>query len=273
MTRMKESLYCSVLSSKQLEYLKFHKKHHRKIRICRLLLFLSFIVIWEFAATLHLIDPFFFSSPTRIINYLIQMIVSGEFFYHTGITLFEVLVSFIAVTAFSIITAMILWYFPDLAQILEPFFVVLNSLPKSALAPLLIVWLGTGLDTIIVAGISVALFGAIINLYTSFMQTDSDYLKLIATLHGTRFDTLYHVVLPYNLPVIISNMKVNIGLSLVGVIIGEFLAAKKGLGYLIIYGSQVFRLDMLIASIIILSVIAVGFYLFLQSLEHHIKKK
>lgn len=137
--------------------------------------------------------------------------------------------------------ATLLWYVSSLAEILEPYLVVLNSLPKSALAPLLIVWLGTGTNTIIVAGISVAVFGSIINLYTGFCQSDPEMLKLIYTLGGNRRDALLKVILPGSVPLILSNMKVNIGLALVGVIIGEFLAARRGLGYLIIYGSQVFK--------------------------------
>ena len=160
-----------------------------------------------------------------------------------------------------------------MSEILEPFLVVLNSLPKSALAPLLIVWHGTGMDTIIAAGISVAIFGAIINLYTGFLQADPEKLLLIRTLGGTRRDCFFKVVLPASIPVILSNMKVNIGLSLVGVVIGEFLAARRGLGYLIIYGSQVLQLDMLITSILLLCIIAMGLYQLLQFAEHCYKKK
>ncbi len=171
------------------------------------------------------------------------------------------------------LTATLLWYSRTLSEILEPYLVILNSLPKSALAPLLIVWLGTGTGTIIVAGISVAIFGSVINLYTGFRHTDPEKLKLIYTLGGNRFDAFHKVVLPSSIPVILSNMKVNIGLALVGVIIGEFLAARKGLGYLIIYGTQVFKLNMVITSIIILCIIAMGLYQCIQWLEHLYKKK
>lgn len=192
---------------------------------------------------------------------------------HIGVTLYETILSFLLVFAFSMICATLLWYSTKLTEILEPYLVVLNSLPKSALAPLLIVWLGTGMNTIIVAGISVAIFGAIINLYTGFRQVDEEKIKLIYTLGGNRRDTLFKVVLPGSIPIILSTMKVNIGLALVGVIIGEFLAARRGLGYLIIYGSQVFQLNMVITSIIILCIIAMGLYQMIQWLEHYYKKK
>ena len=172
----------------------------------------------------------------------------------------------------SILIAILLLSFNTLSKITEPYLVILNSLPKSALAPLIIVWLGTGSKTIIVAGISVAVFGSIINLYTGFLQVDKEKLKLIRTLGGNKKDELLKVIVPSSVPIIISNMKVNIGLSLVGVIIGEFLAARQGLGYLIIYGSQIFQLDLLILSIIILCVIALMLYKSIDFVEKRYKK-
>ncbi len=261
------------ISDNQRIFLKAHRRHHHVVALSRLLLTAAFLLLWELAARLQWIDAFFFSSPCGIAAYLYHMIADGSFFTHTGITLAEILVSFLLVTVFSLFAASLLWYIPHLAEVLEPYLVILNSLPKSALAPLLIVWLGTGTDTIIVAGISVAVFGSVINLYTGFCQADPEMLKLIYTLGGSRRDAFLKVIFPGSVPLILSNMKVNIGLSLVGVIIGEFLAARRGLGYLIIYGSQVFQLNMMITSIIILCVIAMLFYKLIQNLEHYYRKK
>ncbi len=144
---------------------------------------------------------------------------------------------------------------------------MLNSLPKSALAPLLIVWLGATKTTIIVAGMSVAVFGSILSLYTCFTTVDPGKIKLIYTLQGRKYQALTKVVLPSSIPAIISNMKVNIGLCLVGVIIGEFLAARNGLGYLIIYSSQVFKMDWLLMSIVLLCIIATVLYSLINLLE------
>ncbi len=260
-------------SNAQEAYILAHRKHHHKIAFFRLLILLVFLALWEAATRAGYIDIFFFSSPSAVVKYLYQMILDASFFRHTGITLLETVVSFLLVTVFGLMAAMLLWYQNSLSEILEPYLVVLNSLPKSALAPLLIVWLGTGSKTIIVAGISVAVFGSIISLYTGFCHVDEELLKLILTLGGTRKDALFKVILPSSVPLILSNMKVNIGLCLVGVIIGEFLAARRGLGYLIIYGSQVFQLNMLITSIIILCAIAMILYKLIQSLEHSYKKK
>ena len=168
---------------------------------------------------------------------------------------------------------MLLWAFPRLSAILEPYLVVLNSLPKSALAPLLIVWLGSNMKTIILAGISVAVFGAIMNLYTGFCETDPDKLKLIKTLGGTKKDALFKVILPGSVPLILSVMKVNIGLALIGIVIGEMIGSKSGLGYLIIYSSQVFQLTTMLMSIFILCMIAVLLYGLIALLERYYLKK
>lgn len=261
------------VSVSQQLFLKAHRRHHHFISFSRFILLILFLGVWELSARRSWIDVFFFSSPSGIVTYLYRMLLDHSFFTHTGITLLETVISFLLVTLLSLLTATLLWYQSSLSEILEPYLVVLNALPKSALAPLLIVWLGTGTNTIITAGISVAVFGSIISLYTGFCQADPEMLKLIYTLGGNRRDAFVKVILPSSIPLILSNMKVNIGLSLVGVIIGEFLAARRGLGYLIIYGSQVFQLNMVITSIIILCAIAMVFYKIIQSLEHYYRKK
>lgn len=259
------------LSAQEL-FIKEYKKEQSIISFARILLFVGFIIIWEALSYFKIIDSFFFSSPSGIILLFIDMCKNFEIFIHTGITLYETLLSFIIVNALSILIAILLLSFHSLNKITEPYLVILNSLPKSALAPLIIVWLGTGSKTIIVAGISVAVFGSIINLYTGFLQVDKEKLKLIRTLGGNKKDELLKVIVPSSIPIIISNMKVNIGLSLVGVIIGEFLAARCGLGYLIIYGSQIFKLDLLILSIIILCIIALLLYKSIDFIENRYKK-
>ena len=268
-----EAACIPLISETQKKYIHDHYRHHHLITILRFLVFFTFLIIWEAAGRFRLIDTFFFSSPSMVISYFVQMLADGSLFTHAGITLLETILSFLLITLISMLTATLLWYSRTLSEILEPYLVILNSLPKSALAPLLIVWLGTGTGTIIVAGISVAIFGSVINLYTGFRHTDPEKLKLIYTLGGNRFDAFHKVVLPSSIPVILSNMKVNIGLALVGVIIGEFLAARKGLGYLIIYGTQVFKLNMVITSIIILCISAMRLYQCIQWLEHLYKKK
>ena len=263
----------SDLSAGQKKYLLQHNKHKRIVRISRILILLSFLFIWEFTANVGIIDSFIFSSPSKIALCFWGMVLDKSIFLHIGVTLYETIVSFLLVIAISILVAVALWFSSKLSEILDPYLVVLNSLPKSALAPLLIVWLGATKTTIIVAGMSVAIFGSILSLYTSFTIVDPGKIKLIYTLGGSRFHALTKVVLPSTIPTIISNMKVNIGLCLVGVIIGEFLAARDGLGYLIIYSSQVFKMDWLLMSIVLLCIMAMGLYSLINLLERIYHKR
>ncbi len=260
------------ISRCQADFIRNHHRHHHFVAACRFLVFFLFLVAWELSADFHLIDPFIFSSPSRILQTLLDMGKDCSIFRHTGVTLYETLLSFVLVILVSFVMATLLWFSSSLSEILEPWLVILNSLPKSALAPLLIVWLGANTRTIIVAGMSVAVFGSIISMYTAFRETDEEKIKLIYTLGGNRLQVLRYVVFPSSLPSAISLLKVNIGLCLVGVIIGEFLAAREGLGYLIIYASQIFKLNYLITALLILCVIAFCLYQAIQRIEHHIRK-
>lgn len=255
------------VSTRQRNFLNSLRRHKLFVQFSRILILISFIGIWEFTTQIGIIDSFIFSSPSKIALCFWGMVLDKSIFLHTGITIYETLVSFLLTTMISIMIAIFLWFSKKLSEIMDPYLVVLNSLPKSALAPLLIVWLGATQTTIIVAGMSVAIFGSILNLYTSFMNTDPGKIKLIYTLRGSKFQALTKVVLPSSIPAIISNMKVNIGLCLVGVIIGEFLAARNGLGYLIIYSSQVFKMDWLLMSIVLLCILAMGLYACINVLE------
>lgn len=262
---------CKNELTKQEEFVREHKRHHHQITSCRILIFVFFLLLWEVSANLGWIDSFFFSSPSRVFICFLSLCRDHTIFIHVGITLWETILSFLLVFLISLVISTLLWYSSRLSEILEPYLVILNSLPKSALAPLFIVWLGTGTTTIIVAGISVAVFGSIISFYTGFKEVDQEKITLIYTLGGKKRDAFSKVVLPGSIPILLSTTKVNIGLALVGVIIGEFLAARRGLGYLIIYGSQVFQLNLVITSIILLCIIAFCFYKGIQYVEHRIK--
>lgn len=255
------------ISSEQELFIKKQKKHQKSVLFIQIFLLIFFIFLWEIASDMGWINSFIFSSPSRMLRCGIHLMRNGSLLIHVGITLAETFASFFLVAAVSILFAVLLWWNHTLSEILEPYFVILNSLPKSAMAPIFIVWLGNNMKTIIVTAISVAIFGSILNLFTSFISTDPDKIKLIRTLHGSRIDCLTKVVLPMNLPSILSILKVDIGLCLIGVVIGEFLAARDGLGYLIIYGSQVFKMDWVMLSIILLCLIAVGLYKCVTCLE------
>ncbi|MBR1865821.1 MAG: ABC transporter permease [Lachnospiraceae bacterium] len=259
----------SPVSDAQRAYIKTVKQNRIRIHIYQILLFVCFTLVWEWTARKGMINDFIFCYPSKLFATFLTMLKDGSLLHHIGITLYETLAGFAIVIAGSLLVATLFWWNETLSRVLEPYLVILNSLPKSALAPVLIVWLGANKTTIIVCACSVAIFGSILNIYTGFVSVDADKLKLIETLKGTRFQCLRLVILPSNVPNILSTMKVNIGLCLVGVVIGEFLAAREGLGYLIIYGSQTFKMSNVLLSIFILCVIAMLLYMLLQ----HIEKK
>ena len=247
-------------SQAQMDYLHAYKVHKRKIAFYRFFILFCFLFLWEISAKLGLIDDFIFSRPSKLLACARYLMLENHLLFHIGITLSETLLSFLLVMVLSVGFTVLLWCSDTLMETLDPTLVVLNSLPKSALAPLLIVWLGATYKTIILTGMSVAIFGTVLNLYIGFREVDPEKLMLIKSLGGSRRHALFKIILPANLPNLIGLMKSNIGLCLVGVIIGEFIASRCGLGYIIIYSSQVLKMDWMLLSIFILCIIAMGFY-------------
>ncbi len=245
----------------------------RQVKICRTMLFVLFLSLWELTASLGMINRFIFSSPSQILFCLFHMFLDKSLFLHTGVTLTETLLSFFFCTVISLFTALFLWSSPFAAQVFEPFLVLLNSLPKSALAPLLLVWLGNRMQMVVTTAVSIAVFGSVMTLYTGFNQMDHDKIRLIYSLGGSKKEVLTKVLLPGSLSLLMSTMKVNIGLCLVGVIIGEFLSAKAGLGYLITYASQTFEMTKLMSALIVLCILSWVLYQGVAVLEKKLKPR
>ena len=152
------------------------------------------------------------------------------------------------------------WRWPTLSRVLDPYLVVLNALPKTALGPIFIVWMGAGMGAIIVMTLAISLIVTILTMYQGFMTTDPEKLRLMRSLGARRSQMLWLLVFPANCPTLFNTLKVNVGLSWVGVIMGEFLVSRAGLGYLIVYGSQVFNMDLVMTSVLILALAAVVMY-------------
>ena len=254
------------------KYLRDIKRAKVTVIVARILVAVVIFGGWELLANFGIIDSFIFSSPSRIVKCFIALSKDGVIFRHMGITIAETLISFFIVIIVALLIAILMWRFRIVFKVLEPYFVLLNSLPKSALAPLLIVWLGNNFKTIVVAAVSVAVFGAILSIYTSFISVSEEKIRLIKTLGGNRIHTLSLLILPHSLPVIINVAKVNLGLSLVGVVIGEFLAARQGLGYMIIYATQTFKMDWVLLTIVILAILSVGLYQLINVVEKSCKR-
>lgn len=231
----------------------------------------TIIVLWEVLANLNIIDSFITSQPSRILDTFMNLF-SNDLLKHLGVTLYETIIGFIGGTLLGIIISIILWLSKFLSKVFEPFLVVLNSLPKVALGPIIIIWVGSGTSAIIVMALAISLIVTILDILHGFINTDKDKIKMARTFKANKFQVLTKIVIPANIPCFINSLKINIGLSLVGVISGEFLVSKAGLGYLIVYGGQVFQLDLVMTSVILLGIMAAIMYKSVVLLEKFILK-
>lgn len=245
----------NIISKERKEYLKKNKNQKRKVIITQILILIAFLGIWEILADTQIIDSFITSSPSRILKTFMDL-GSNDLIHHIGVTVYETVVGFLLGTIIGIIVAILLWWSNFLAKVAEPYLVVLNSLPKVALGPVIIIWVGAGTPAIIVMAVSISLIVTILENLNGFLRTDKDLIKMAKTFKASKWQILTKIVIPANIGTFINSLKVNIGLSLVGVISGEFLVSKAGLGYLIVYGGQVFKLDLVMTSVLILGIVA-----------------
>jgi len=260
-------------SIERLEYLRSRKVKKTSIILTQILILIVFITLWEVCARLQIIDSFITSQPSRIVRTILNLYNEGQLFQHIAVTCWETIVGFVLGTILGTIIAVILWWSEFLSKVLEPYLVILNSLPKIALGPIFIVWFGAGTTSIIVIALAISLIVTILEVLNGFVATDVEQIKLVKTFGASRLQTFTKVVFPANLSVIINSLKINVGLSWVGVIVGEFLVSKAGLGYLIVYGGQVFQLDLVMASVVILCIAAGLMYQAVVTLQRLIIKK
>ncbi|MBM7865353.1 ABC transporter permease subunit [Heliobacterium gestii] len=242
------------------EYLQRLRREKWRIGLIQGGLLIGALVAWEVLANQRVIDPFLVSKPSQIAALLLKLAEEGALWQHVAVTVGETIAGFLLGTILGLGAAILLWWFPALARLVDPFLVVLNSTPKIALGPIFIVWMGNGVGAILTMALTISVITTITVIYAGFTETPEGYIKLIRVFGGSRWDILRKVILPASAPTIVAALKVNIGLTLVGVIVGEFLVSKAGLGYLIIYGGQVFQLTLVIASIVILAVVAAVLY-------------
>ncbi|AIM15964.1 MULTISPECIES: ABC transporter permease [Neobacillus] len=254
-------------------YIQSLKVEKRWVRIYQAIIFLLFFSSWEFLSRNEWIDPLIFSSPSKIWNLFIDNIQDGSLFTHLGVTLTETIFGFLLGTFLGVFIAAILWWSPMISKILDPYLVVLNAMPKVALGPVLIVALSPGYPSIIAMGAIICVIITTIVVYTSFKEVDPNYLKVLQTFGATRFQCFKEAIIPASFPTIISTLKVNVGLSWVGVIVGEFLVSSKGLGYMIIYGFQVFNFTLVFLSLLVIAVIATIMYQLVDLLEKKLIKQ
>jgi len=260
------------MSNSQLNYLKKEKIYKRKIIISQFILVISFLLLWEFLVNKEIISSFIYSSPSRIINTIISLIQNNNFFIHIYTTLIEVLISFVLGISIGFLISLILYEFKMLAKILDPFLTMLNSLPKVALGPLIIIICGANTKSIILMALLINLIISIITIYNGFLSTDEYKIKLLNSMKATKKQILTKLVIPQSYQTIITSLKLNISLTLIGVIMGEFLVSKQGIGYLIVYGKQVFNLNLVMTGIILLLIMSYILYKLIVVLENKLLK-
>lgn len=231
-----------------------------KVLAVQLSMLVFMFLLWELAGRLRWIDVLLFSYPSKIFNQIWKDIVSGELWAHVGVTVGETAVGFLLGTLVGTLLAVLIWWSPFLSKVLDPYMVVFNSMPKVALGPIFIVMFGAGFTAIVMTTLSITVIITTLVVYNSFNEVDQNYIKVIRTFGGDRSEIFSKVVLPASFPAIVSTLKVNVGMAWVGVIVGEFLVAKQGLGYLIIYGFQVFNFTLVLSSLLIIAAVATAMY-------------
>lgn len=257
------------------EHILFLKNQRKKKRIkifFQVAILLSFFVLWEVLAQTQIINPFIFSSPSRSVKMMGTLWKTG-LLSHIAITLAETLAGFALGSIFGFLIAVILWWFPLAKQVLDPYLVVINSLPKIALGPIIIVWVGAGVSSIITVTLLISIVVAIIGVLNGFNEVEEEKLTLLKTFGANKRQGFLKVVFPASIPTTVSVLKLNIGMSWVGVIVGEFLNSKAGLGYLIVYGGQVFKMDIVMAATLILCALSAVMYFAVVLIEKAVNRR
>jgi NitT/TauT family transport system permease protein len=253
-------------------YIKKLNIEKRWVRFYQFVIFIVFFLGWELASNRQWIDPLIFSAPSKVWDLFLNKIQDGTLLVDLSYTLSETVLGFILGTLLGTFLAAILWWSPFLSRVLDPYLVILNAMPKVALGPILIVALGPSMSSIIAMGALISIIITTIVVYTSFKEVDPNYLKVLQTFGATRYQCFKEAILPASFPTIISTLKVNVGLSWVGVIVGEFLVSSKGLGYMIIYGFQVFNFTLVLLSLLVIAVFATIMYQLVELLERKLIK-
>ncbi len=253
-------------SNEHITFLKKEKKKNFIIKFFQILIIIFIIFVWQLLADLEVINTFITSSPKEIINTLISL-SKQNLFEHIFITVYETIFSFSLGTLIGLMIAAILWWNNYLFRIFDPYLTILNSLPKVALGPIIIIWCGSGIKSIVIMALLISVIITIINISSCFNDVDENKIKLFKSFKASKKQLFFKLVLPASLNSIISSLKINISMSLIGVIMGEFLVSKKGIGYLILYGSQIFNLNLVMTGIIVLCIVATIMYYIVVYLE------
>ena len=251
-----------------------NKLHAKKLLIVftQISILIVLLIAWELLTKYEIISSFFFSSPSKICKTVKELMTNGELIYHSRITLSETLIGFAIATGIGFLVAFVLWYSDFLRRVCEPYLVVLNSLPKIALGPIIIIWFGAGSKAIIFMCILIVIIVTTLNILNSFTSCDSQLIALASSFGANKFQIFFKLILPNSIKDIVSTLKVNVGLSWIGAIMGEYLVSRAGLGYLLVYGGQVFNLNLVMTATVVLCVLASLMYFAVALFEKMVNK-
>ena len=255
------------------EHNDFIKKQKRKrlyIILIQIFIMIVFLVTWEILGRKELINTFITSMPSKIINTIYELFRNGNLIHHIFVTLYETILSFFITFVISLVISILIYEIPTFDKIIDPYLTLFNSLPKVALGPLIIIWIGANGKSIIIMAIFISIIVSIQSISLGFKNTNKDRIKILKTFKASEFNILKLAVIPSNYNTIINTCKMNIGLCLIGVVMGEFLTSKAGIGYLILYGSQVFNLTLVLSGIVILLILSITLYLLIRIIEKHL---
>lgn len=258
------------MSTYSLEHKIFLKKKKRNriiIITFQIVIVLLFLLFWELGARLGYTNTFLTSSPSNVFKTFKSLLIQNNLWNHVFVTIYETIISFILASLIGFIVASILWWNKTLAKIVDPYLTVLNSLPKVALGPLIIIWVGANTNSIIFMALLISTFITIINIYQGFISTDHYFITLLRSFNAKKHQIFIKLIVPSNKNNIINCLKVNISMALIGVIMGELLVSKEGLGYLIMYGSQVFNINLVITAVVLLAIVSYIMYAIISFIE------
>jgi len=260
-------------SQEHIVFLKNIRKRKFLVIFFQIFILIFFLLLWEVLSHYEILNPFLYSAPSRIFSTISNMFISNNLIGHIGVTLYETLISFFIASLIGLIVATILWWNRFISDVIDPYLTILNSLPKVALGPLIIIWVGASTNSIIIMALLIATFVSIINIYNGFVSVDNNFILLMRSMKATKFQIFIKVIVPSNIRSLISAFKINVSMSLIGVIMGELLVSKRGLGYLIMYGSQVFNINLTITATFILGILSYLMYFAINKLDKFLEKK
>ena len=260
------------MCSSSQEIIKKQKRFNLLVLLTQISIIALFIILWEVLTRYNIINSFIFSSPSLILKTIKDLALQGNLFNHILTTFYETIIAFVLGIVLGFIIAIILYSFKFIQKVFDPFLTLINSLPKVALGPILIIWIGANMNSIIVMALLINLIVSIITIYNGFLQVDHNKITLLKSFKASKIQILTNLIIPSSYKTIISSLKLNISMSLIGVIMGEFLVSKEGLGYLIMYGTQVFNLNLVMSGIFLLLIFSYILYKTITIIEKKLIK-